>query len=128
MWRNLYSRVRFIFLKCCHENISFPNLMLSEKEWKYVAQQISPAHRSIYFSQLLKRILLSETIVFEAQPIFIWLNSRIIIIIIIIIIIKCKYMQNMLKVNNSSTRRCSVIFTVNFEYIWHIVLVLFCWL
>ena len=33
--------------KCCHENLSFRNLMLGEKELKHVAQQISPAHRTV---------------------------------------------------------------------------------
>ena len=56
--------------------------MLDEKEWKYVAQKISLAHRAIYFFQLLKRNLLSETTVSQAQSTFIWLNST--------IIIKCK--------------------------------------
>ena len=28
--------------------------MLGEKEWKNIAQQFSPAHRAIDFSQLLK--------------------------------------------------------------------------
>ena len=71
---------------------------------KYVAQQISPVYRTIYFSQLLKTNLLSETIISHAQPAFIWLNSA--------ILIKCK-----IEVNNKSTRCHSVVFTVNFEYI-----------
>ena len=48
------------------------------KELKYVAKQVSPAHRTIYFSQLLKRNL-SETIASHTQPTFIWLNSIMII-------------------------------------------------
>ena len=56
--------------------------MLDEKEWKYVAKKISLADRAIYFFQLLKTNLLSETTVSQAQSTFIWLNST--------IIIKCK--------------------------------------
>ena len=33
--------------------------------------------------------------------------------------------RNMFKVNNRITRRCSGVFIVNFEYIWHVVLVFF---
>ena len=40
---------------------------------KHVAQQISPAYRAIYFSQLLKANLLTETIVSQAQPAYIYL-------------------------------------------------------
>ena len=36
--------------------------------------------------------------------------------------------QNMFKVNNRSTKHDSGVFIVTFEYIWHIVLVFFCWL
>ena len=36
-----------------------------------VAQQIVPAHRTTYFSQLLKANLLSETTVSQAQMVFI---------------------------------------------------------
>ena len=42
--------------------------------------------------------------------------------------------QNMFKVNNRSNTRCSGVFTVNYEYIWHVsnvflfvCLFLFCW-
>ena len=73
-------RVWLIILKCCCENFSFRNLMLGEKEWKYVAQQISSVHSTMYFSELLKTNLLSETIVFQAQLTFIWLNSTLITI------------------------------------------------
>ena len=58
--------------------------MLGEKEWKNVAQQFSPAHRAINFSQLLKWNLLPETYNFSGS---------------------------------------TVVFVVNFEYIWHVVLV-----
>ena len=37
-----------------------------------------PGHRTIYFPQLLKRNLLSETIVSQAQPAFTCLNSAVI--------------------------------------------------
>ena len=40
--------------------------MLGEKEWKYIAQQICPAHRTI-FSQLLKINLLPETYGFSGS-------------------------------------------------------------
>ena len=40
---------------------------------KHVAQQISPAYRAIYFSQLLKANLLPETIVSQAQSAYIYL-------------------------------------------------------
>ena len=33
----------------------------------------------------------------------------------------------MFKVNNKSNRCCSGVFTVNFEYIWHVCRVFFCW-
>ena len=51
-----------MFLKCCRENLSFCNLMLGEKEGKYIAQQFSPAHRTINFSQLLKCVVNFEYI------------------------------------------------------------------
>ena len=41
------------FLKCCCQNLSFCNRWKND-ERKYVAQQFSPAHRTINFSQLLK--------------------------------------------------------------------------
>ena len=44
-----FVRVQLIFWKCCHENLSFLNLLLGEKGWKHVAQQISPVHSTIYF-------------------------------------------------------------------------------
>ena len=40
---------------------------------KHVAQQISPAYRAIYSSQLLKANLLPETIVSQAQSAYIYL-------------------------------------------------------
>ena len=43
-----------------------------------LSQQISPAHRTVYFSHLLKVNLLSETIVSQALPAFICLYSTII--------------------------------------------------
>ena len=43
----------------------------------YVAQEISPAHRTIYFLHLLETNLLSETTVSQTQPTFIWSNSTI---------------------------------------------------
>ena len=54
--------------------------MLAKQEWKLVAWQISPAHKTIYFSQLLKANLMYETIVSQAQTAFICANSAIIII------------------------------------------------
>ena len=86
--------------------------MLGEKEWKYVAQQTSAAQRTINFSKLLKRNLLSETINSQAQPTFIWLNS-------IIIIIKSKICPKL----SIEAPGFAVVFIVNLEYIWHIVLV-----
>ena len=85
--------------------------MLGEKELKYVAYQISPAHGS-NFSQLLKWNLLSETYRFsDSSNIYLieFNNNN-------------NKVQNMFKVNNRTTRRASVVFVVNFEYIWHIVL------
>ena len=104
-WIRLQCRVQLIFLKCCRENLSFRNLMLSEKEWKYVAQQISQAHRAINFSQLLKWILLSETYSFSGSTniSLIEFNSN------------NNKVQNMFKVNNRTTRRSSVVFIVNFQ-------------
>ena len=46
-------KVWLIFLKCCCQNLSFCNRWKND-ERKYVAQQFSPAHRTINFSQLLK--------------------------------------------------------------------------
>ena len=111
----LVSKVRLIFLKCCRENLSFRNLMLGEKEWKYVAQQISPAHRTINFSQLLKRNLLSETYSFSGSTgiYLIEFNNN------------NNKVQNKFKVNNRTTRQNSAVFLVNFKYIWHVVLVFF---
>ena len=43
-----------------------------------VALQIFPNHKAIYFLQLLKTNLLSETIVSQAQPAFICSNSAVI--------------------------------------------------
>ena len=63
--------VRFIFWKHLGENVSFHNLILCEWGWKHVAQQICPAHRTLYIPQLLKTNLLSETVVSQAQPAFI---------------------------------------------------------
>ena len=67
-------RAWFIFWKCCHKNVSFCNLMLGANQ---VAQQIFPAHRAMYFLQLLNTNLLSETIVSQVQLAFICLNSAI---------------------------------------------------
>ena len=44
------------FFKHRHKKLSFCNLVLGEQGWNYVAQQIFLAHRTIYFSQLLKTI------------------------------------------------------------------------
>ena len=52
--------------------------MLDEWGWKYVNQQIFPACRTMFFTQLLTATLLSETIVVHAQLAFICLNSAII--------------------------------------------------
>ena len=41
------------FLKCCCQNLTFCNRWKNDGR-KYVAQQFSPAHRTINFSQLLK--------------------------------------------------------------------------
>ena len=108
-------RVRLIILKCCCENFFIRNLMLGEKEWKYVAQQISPAHRTINFSQLLKRNLLSETYSFSGSTgiYLIEFNNN------------NNKVQNKFKVNNRTTRQNSAVFLVNFKYIWHVVLVFF---
>ena len=83
--------------------VIFCNLMLGEKEWKYVAQQISLAHRTINFSQVLKRNLLPETYCFSGST-----N-------IYLIRFNNNNVQNMFKVNNRSTRRSSVPFVVNFH-------------
>ena len=81
--------------------------MLGEKEWKYVAQQISPAHRTINFSQLLKRNLLSETYSFSGSTgiYLIEFNNN------------NNKVQNKSKVNNRTTRQNSAVFLVNFKYI-----------
>ena len=49
--------------------------MLGESGWKHVAQQIFLAHKTIYFSQLLRTNLLPKTIVSKVQPAFICMNS-----------------------------------------------------
>ena len=69
----LLNRVRLNFLNSCCENWS--NLMLGESGWKHVAQQIFLAHKTIYFSQLLRTNLLPKTIVSKVQPAFICMNS-----------------------------------------------------
>ena len=108
------SRVWLIFLKCCRENLSFQNLMLGEKEWKYITQQTFPAHRTINFSQLVKKNLLSQTIVSQAQLTFIWLNST-------IIIMKSKICPKL----SIEALEVAVVFIINFKYIWFVVLVFF---
>ena len=88
--------------------------MLGEREWKYIAQQTSLTQRTINLSKLLKINLFSETIVSQAQPTFIWLNST-------IIIIKSKICPKL----TIEATGIAVVFIVNFEYIWHVVLVFF---
>ena len=62
------------------------------------------------FPTVLKTILLSETIVSQAELAFIiWIQQQ-----------QQKKVQNKSKVNNRSTRHCSVVFVVNFEYIWQV--------
>ena len=87
--------------------------------------QIFLPHRALYIPQLLKKRLLSETNVSQVQPAFIFEfssnNNN---------IIMCKIY---FKVNNRSSRQCFSVFNVNFEYIWHFVLVFilfcfYCWL
>ena len=51
-------------------------------------------------------------IVSQPQPTFIWLNNN-------------NKVQNMFTVNDRTTRRSSIVFFVNFEYICQIVLVFF---
>ena len=66
-----------IFLKCCPQNLSFRNLMLGEYRWKHIVQEIFQAHKTRYFSQLLKTDLLLEATISQAQAAFICLNSSI---------------------------------------------------
>ena len=47
------------------------------KDENTLVQQILPAHRTIYFSQLLEANLLPETTVSQTQPTFICSNSTI---------------------------------------------------
>ena len=61
----------YIFLRTAEKICPFATI--------YWTQQMSPAHK-MYFSQLLKTNLLCETRVSQAQPVFIWWNSTIIII------------------------------------------------
>ena len=51
--------------------------LVSKDENIYIAQQIFPVHRTMYFSQLLKTNLLCATSVSQAQPAFICLVSAI---------------------------------------------------
>ena len=51
---------------------------VNKDENTLLVQQIFLAHRAIYYPQLLKTSLLSETIVPQAQPAFFCLNSAII--------------------------------------------------
>ena len=65
---------------------------------KTLAQQIFLAHRAIYYPQLLKTSLLSETIVSQAQPAFFLFE----------------FSNNNCRIKS---KICSAVFTVNFEYI-----------
>ena len=56
VWVLWCIRVRLIFLKYCREDLSFHNL--SDQRGKHIlVQQIFPAHRTIYFSQLLETFI-----------------------------------------------------------------------
>ena len=57
----------------------FATLCWINKNLKLVVQQISPAHRTIYFPQLLTEDL-SETIISRAQPPIICSNSKLTIV------------------------------------------------
>ena len=54
------NRVWLIFLKCCHENPSFHNLMLGKWGWKHVAQKIFLPNWKIYTVPAWVLILLSK--------------------------------------------------------------------
>ena len=71
------DRVRLIFWKHCHENLSFHNLKLGEYGWKHIFQQVFRAHRIMYFPKLLKTSLLSKTIHSQVQPAFKIIFARI---------------------------------------------------
>ena len=69
-------RVQPIFLKYCCENLSFHNI--SDQRRKHILiQQIFPADRTIYFSQLLETNLLPKTTISKTQLTFICSNSTI---------------------------------------------------
>ena len=51
--------------------------LVNKDEDIYIAQQIFPVHRTMYFSHLLKTNLLCATSVSQAQPAFICLVSAI---------------------------------------------------
>ena len=55
-------RVQLIFWKQRREKLSFRHLKLGEYRWKHVFQQIFPAHRTVYFPQLLKTSLFFKTV------------------------------------------------------------------
>ena len=59
--RNWVAGLDLSFWSYVVKSYSFAALF-GEFEWKHVAPQISPAHRTIYFSQLLVTNLLSETL------------------------------------------------------------------
>ena len=75
-----FARIRLIFLKCCRENSFFHNIMLGQWRWNLIAQQISPAHRTMYFLKLLNTNLFSQTTIPQIQSAFICLNSAILIV------------------------------------------------
>ena len=67
----------FDFLKCYCWTYPFATLCWVNNNEKNIAQQILPAHRTIYFSQTLETKLLSETTISQAQLTFNCTNSAI---------------------------------------------------
>ena len=100
-------KMHAIFVCFFSVSLSFQTKLRPNLMWNFRVQ-ISPVHKTIHFSQLLKRNLLSET----TDNYFTEFNNN-------------NKLQNMFKVNNRKTICHSVVFIVNFEFIWHVILACF---
>ena len=105
-------------LKIFATELSFRNLMLGEWRMKISSPtKIVPAHRAIYFSQLVKAHLLPKTIVSQAQLTFFFLefsnhNSS----------TKCEISSKLTTETPERHQWHSGVFIVIFEHIWHVFL------
>ena len=102
----LKCRIQLIFLKCHRENLSFGNF-----GWINIAQQIFSVTENKFIVWNYRFSDPTSIYLFEFSNI----NNR----------IKCKIC---LKLTTEVTDVILVLSITNFEYIWHSVLVCFCWL